>query len=222
MGDILTPFILSELGYEANWVHPNTSNKLIAIGSTAKFVRSGDIVWGTGIMWGKDPINQDATYLAVRGPITGQKVNCNTFGDAGLLCSRLFPFNEDKNTDIGVIPHYVDYKIDIGQLYKINIINENPIEVAHQIASCKRIISSSLHGIIVAHSYGIPAAWWKPSNKLDGDGSKFEDYAASVDIDLPYSNSIDNVIYTLPDLDKVYKIQNNLLLVLKDYLDNKV
>ena len=48
--------------------------------------------------------------------------------------------------------------------------------VIQSICLCKKIISSSLHGIIVAESYGIPATWLEISGMVEGYGFKFYDY----------------------------------------------
>lgn len=211
-GDILSPFILREMGYTVTKVNRNSSGKFMCIGSTAKFIKPDDIVWGTGIMRNSDPIEKNAKYLAVRGPLTGAKVGCDIYGDPGLLCSHFCPLEKKGTKRLGFIPHYVDYKkYDVGGNDQINLLNSNPIEVMKQVVKYDSIISSSLHGIIVAHSYGIPAGWWQPSNKLDGDGSKFEDYARSVDIELKPSKNYKNVVMTLPTKEKIKQIQGRLL-----------
>jgi pyruvyltransferase len=53
--------------------------------------------------------------------------------------------------------------------------------VIDDIASCDAIASSSLHGVITANAYGIPAAWLEFSSKIGGDGMKYIDYFQSVD-----------------------------------------
>jgi hypothetical protein len=47
------------------------------------------------------------------------------------------------------------------------------------INQCDVIITSSLHALITAHAYGIPAAWVIFSDAPLGDGIKFHDYFAS-------------------------------------------
>jgi pyruvyltransferase len=46
---------------------------------------------------------------------------------------------------------------------------------------CEKIISSSLHGLIISDAYGIPNARVNVSNKLFGGDFKFIDYYKSVD-----------------------------------------
>lgn len=58
-------------------------------------------------------------------------------------------------------------------------------EVIKAILSCARIVSSSLHGLIFAHSYGVPAAQVEFADKLGGDGVKFLDYYTAGGIKMP-------------------------------------
>lgn len=55
-------------------------------------------------------------------------------------------------------------------------------DVIEDIVSCEYILSTSLHGIIVAHTYGVKALWIKKGN-IQTDGIKFDDYFSSVQID---------------------------------------
>jgi pyruvyltransferase len=49
-----------------------------------------------------------------------------------------------------------------------------------KILSCNYIVTSSLHGLIVAHSYNIPVLWVQYSVELIGGKFKFDDYLLSV------------------------------------------
>jgi len=52
-----------------------------------------------------------------------------------------------------------------------------------ELCSCERILTSSLHGLIVSHAYGIPAQWFDVPDAavgVPGDGTKYHDYHLSV------------------------------------------
>jgi len=218
LGDVLSPLILKKLGFSIEEAAREDSGKFVCIGSTAKYIQPGDTVWGTGIMQDSDPIEKEARYLAVRGPLTGRKVGCEVYGDPALLVSHLWPMSLRHIKPVGVVPHYVDHnRHSVGNLDQINLLHKDPLAVIRQMVEYDSILSSSLHGIIIAHAYGIPAGWWKPSNRLSGDGSKFKDYAQSVGIELIPNATISRVQTTLPDPDRIKEVQKGLLNAIQDY-----
>jgi pyruvyltransferase len=115
-----------------------------------------------------------------------------------LICNE-----SKKEYDVGLVPHQIDYDWTVSQFpnyHVINLTTDDPIKTAKEITKCRRIISSSLHGIICAHSFGIPAAWISSHNRLKGDGIKFEDYYASINIVAELS-TMENLIFTNPTID---------------------
>lgn len=66
---------------------------------------------------------------------------------------------------MGIIPHYVDYKLPYVEEFRkehpeilfIDLQNYKKWhDIIDQILSCEKIISSSLHGLILSDAYGIP------------------------------------------------------------------
>ncbi len=56
-------------------------------------------------------------------------------------------------------------------------------EVLNTIQKCENILSSSLHGLIIGMSYGIPSQRFVFSDRIYGDGIKYQDFFQSVNID---------------------------------------
>lgn len=195
LGDVLTPYVMAGMGVNVEWAERSHAS-LLCIGSIARFACDGQTVIGSGIMWEHDTLAHGALWKAVRGPLTRKRVQdqggeCpEVYGDPALLLPD-FHNEPIARRVVGLVPHYIDWHV-VQQappcgVRLINPLNANPLAVVDQIRECEVIYSSSLHGIIVAHAYGIPAAWVRFGDRLDGDDVKFRDYAESVGIDLiPY------------------------------------
>lgn len=189
-GDILTPFILNYFNIKYEYTDHYTNANAISTGSIARRAGKGVKVLGSGIIARTDKLNPNADWKFVRGPYTRERVhhyggNCpEIYGDPALLLPLMVKPSE-KKFEVGIVPHNVDYNY-VLENHNNNIIplsKQKHTSVIDKITQCESIISSSLHGIICAHAYGIPAAWVKPNTKLKGDNVKFEDYFASVNID---------------------------------------
>lgn len=151
-------------------------------------------VWGTGFINYDDAnghfFKRDMRFCAVRGELTrknvermlGRKLDIPT-GDAGILADALLDDLPEKRYDIGIVPHICDLKDEgleslVAGYENAILINvkDEPIDVIRQIAECKTVISSSLHGLIVADSFNIPNMHLVFSDRPLGDGYKFDDY----------------------------------------------
>jgi pyruvyltransferase len=200
-GDILTPFILRHYGYQVSWAGPESADYYF-VGSIAKWARENTTVLGSGSMTAAARLNPRARWRWVRGPRTRELVIKNggscpeIYGDPALLLPRCVECAEEKIYPVGIVPHYVDYqevKESFPDLPVINLINADVREVVRQITQCECIISSSLHGIIAAHAYGIPAAWVKFSDRLAGDDTKFHDHHEALGLEAKLSTIKDPV-----------------------------
>jgi pyruvyltransferase len=178
------------------------------IGSIAKIVQSRHTVMGSGIMTADPRLCKDARWLWCRGPRTRQAVLANggacpmIYGDPALLLPK-FVAPTEKKYSIGITPHYIDYqqvKNQYAQYKVINLLDKNPLTIVSEITQCEKIISSSLHGIITAHAYGIPAAWVKFDGKLAGDDTKFHDHYEAFNSTAQLS-TIDHPIFSKIDYD---------------------
>ncbi|MDR4305168.1 polysaccharide pyruvyl transferase family protein [Chelatococcus sambhunathii] len=163
------------------------------VGSSLANCRPNDVVWGMGLIdQTTSPEMFPAQICAVRGPKSRARMlamgrQCpEIYGDPAVLYPALYLPKIEKQHRIGIIQHFRE--IDVVPLPKIADVDD-PLNidirsglrnVVNDILSCDRIVSSSLHGVICAHSYGVPAIWYQASDLLLGDGLKFHDYFASI------------------------------------------
>jgi hypothetical protein len=182
---------------------------IIAIGSILELASSSNtIVWGSGLMFRKGNIKKCKAFLAVRGNESRKRLfelgyECApVLGDPALLLPLVYRPKMKKKYKMGIIPHYInhDEAVEIFTDSNVLIINlfDNIEKIVDEINSCECTISSSLHGLIVSHAYGIKSIWGKfLLNKLGGDDVKFKDYFSSVMIDYYDPVKITNDINSL-------------------------
>lgn len=166
-------------------------HNLLGVGSIIGWGNGSSIVWGSGFMNSSDSYKGEMKVLAVRGKHTDLKLQsmgyegCGVYGDPALLLPLLIKAEPTKDNLLGVVPHITetDYFIkNYSDRVKVIDLRTRDIEqVVKDITSCKYILSTSLHGIITAHAYNIPALWIK-KHFINTDGFKFKDYFSSVNI----------------------------------------
>ena len=105
-----------------------------------------------------------------------------------------------KQHDYAIIPQYVT-EGSVRQKYPDDFIismNTNDYKtVIDQIVSCKKIITSSLHGIILAEAYGVPAVWYRGLEEKVN--FKYKDYYYSTGRhDIPMLTTIEEALATEP------------------------
>lgn len=185
-GDQLSPVIMNwASGVQPIWVSKRYRGKVLGGGSILNALASGDIVWGAGSIRDR-PIAPppDVTFLAVRGPLTRERILGDVpdvYGDPALLLPLYHFPPSTKRHAIGIVPHYLDYQamsIEDPEILIVDVRQPWEVVVA-DIRSCDLIVSSSLHGLIVAEAYGIPASWIRVSDRVIGGDFKFNDYYLS-------------------------------------------
>jgi hypothetical protein len=118
-----------------------------------------------------------------------------------------------KKYDYGIVPHWSQYEIVKNRYPKHHVVNmrtDDPLRTLDEITQCRTIAASSLHGIITAHAYGIPAALIE-FDLLKGDGTKFLDHYLAVNVDSELS-SVKHPVFSVGslDLDPIIKIFKDL------------
>lgn len=197
LGDrVANNFIMSAIAgqqvkFTSMSLHEKTPSCL-GIGSILHFALKDDAVWGSGFICDNETcIEKPKQIYAVRGQLSRQillnhGIPCpEIYGDPALLFPRYYYPIVEKKYDLGIVPHYVDYKNEnlknfVSEKILIIDIKSGYQNVITSMLSCKKIVSSALHGIIVADAYGIPAMWLEFSDKVVGNGFKFRDYFLSV------------------------------------------
>ncbi len=197
-GDLLGSYLIKRFTNLPTTWSPPESSELVMMGSILEHLPN----YYTGVIAGIGKLHQNSTppdleystILALRGPLSAKGIKGNfVLADPGLLADELVP-QEDKEYDLGLIPHWTDFtleKLPLFKQYNPKIINvlDDPLKVISEIGKCKKIVSSSLHGIILADAFGIPRRIEVAPRLLthphqEGGLFKWHDYSASLNLKL--------------------------------------
>jgi len=193
-GDALAPLLLSHFTeIKVEWDTISHSS-IASIGSILEHIPPlwDGYILGSGRLIENSRLhlyNSPAKILAIRGPLSAKGLIGNfALGDPGLIANELIGY-QNKEWDMGFMPHWQDKElvprfqklVPLDQSRIIIDSSDDPITILKQIASCRRMVTSSLHGMILADSMGIPRRVEVcPAMERDGGTFKFRDYSESI------------------------------------------
>jgi pyruvyltransferase len=200
VGDRLTPYLIRRLaGVDPKLATVGKPDDplIVAAGSvlgTKDIDFTNGIVWGSGFLSARQRMNNAPKDIrALRGPLSGAVVEAQgidhpgVFGDPAIILPFIFaPKKVERDDRIGICPHYIDKghawikRAKKDGRFRILNVSERVEDFVRSVVSCAAVVSSSLHAIIIADAYGIPAVWAEFSDKVAGGGFKFRDYFAGV------------------------------------------
>jgi pyruvyltransferase len=168
---------------------------VLATGSIIEQIPAGwnGIVAGPGLLVGKDRVDLSAAnVLAVRGPLTLERIKHNNkkvvLGDPGLLADELVHVHT-RDRLLGILPHWTDTRLRNDGRFQFAdplFISpfDDPLTVIEKVGRCQKIVTSSLHGMILADAFGIPRRFEMSPRMLPEEGGtfKYRDYAASIGV----------------------------------------
>lgn len=176
---------------------------LLSIGSILHFARDGDVVWGTGLN-GKIPVTAHRFRVldvrSVRGPLTRAFLADRgiaapaVYGDPALLLPTLLggEFVRRDDLPLSVMPNLHDLALVAG---RPDIVSPfDPWDrVMGRLLRSRFVVASSLHGVVVAEAFGVPARFVRLSETESL--LKYEDYLLGTGrTDEPFARSIDEAL----------------------------
>ncbi|GAA2032818.1 hypothetical protein GCM10009819_16090 [Agromyces tropicus] len=190
-GDDLTPWLLP--GYGVAPVHRVAGRaRLSGVGSILEFLPEDfdGAIWGSGLMYGRPHPLPRATVLAVRGHLTRELIGAPddvALGDPGILVARRAR-RPRVRWDVALVPHghhrqhvpFMSMADAAGLRVHVVNVHQPAARVVREIAAADAVVTTSLHGLVTADAYGIPATWTMLEPPLSGGPFKFHDYESVI------------------------------------------
>lgn len=197
---------------------------LMTVGSLLGMGLCDAVVWGSGVHCAHNVrcIYEQRRFRKydvrlLRGSVSGEILKSagysvpDVYGDPAVIMPLIYhPMSTEKEHDVSVVLH-LGQEHDVYQQNNVNYINVATYDYRHfidEIVRSRLIISSSLHGIILAETYGVPAVFMKKG--MDNELMKFYDWYFSTErysvvVVNSVSEALDVTPMCLPDLTDMQK-----------------
>jgi len=216
LAEIVVDYMLSKKNLSLD-AQVHQTKHLYAVGSIINMGYQNATIWGSGFLddisdnfrrcIAHRPLFRKLDVRAVRGPYSRQTMltlghQCpEVYGDPVLLMPKIYqPHSIEKKYDYVVIPHFSMeefWRKKIPSDIIVSMITNDYKSVIDKICSAKRVISGSLHGIILSESYGVPTIFLR--DRCSNRDFKYNDYYSSTNREkYIYACSIEEAINMKP------------------------
>ena len=225
LGFVITSWMLEKKGLSLDTWIPERRH-LNTVGSSLLTMFQNATIWGSGVE--RDCLSRAVLFLsrypltrldirAVRGPLTRKMMldlghKCpETYGDPAILMPFIYNPDVKKCYKYSVIVQLFreeKFRAEHPEEHIISMNTDDYKFVIDEIKKSEIVYSSSLHGIILAEAYGVPAVFFR--GLLQTVDFKYKDYYASTGrIDVHLSDTFEEALKTnpptLPDLSDLQK-----------------
>jgi succinoglycan biosynthesis protein ExoV len=189
-GDDLNPWLWPRL--LPDLLHPDAGSALVGIGTIVndQLPLGRKIIVGSGVGYGEVPrLTDDYAVHFVRGPATaralGLPVSCAITDPAHLITQFIRPVPNGKQTVY--VPHHVSALLAdwravakaAGMLYVDPA--SGVMRVVHAIRNARLVVTSAMHGAILADAFRVP--WIRVKAYQHLNDFKWQDWGDSVGVD---------------------------------------
>lgn len=214
LSEVIVSAVLAQKGLSLE-TKVKKKKHLYAVGSIVSMGYQNATVWGSGFLedlsWIRRLVHhypfRKLDIRAVRGPLTrdlllklGHKCP-EVYGDPGILMPYVYmPESIQKEEDYILIPHFSkekEYRELYGDEHIVSMITNDYKDVVNKICSARKVISSSLHGIILAETYGTNAVFLKDRGN-NKDFKYIDYYSSTLRPNYRYATSVEEAIQMEP------------------------
>ena len=227
LGFVVVEYMLNKKGLSLD-SKVSKRKHMNSVGSNIFSGYQNSTIWGSGVHHAPYKYDNRIMFLnrslfrrldvrAVRGPLSREILlkyghKCpEVYGDPAILMPFIYKPHVKEMNDILVIPQYrteKEFRIGHPGLKMISMNTSDYATVIDAIASSKKVITSSLHAVILADAYGVPSVLYRGLHKKV-DFKYLDYYASTGRNDIHIANTFEEACIMeplpLPDLSSLQK-----------------